>query len=302
MSGIKNIKLLVEAEEIINKCTEDFKKQGITFEFKPKIIYTDMDVGSTKNVVVARCYTGVNVFYSKIIFDSFMSSLEFKKFYDLEVSEQAFHLIFFEKYNRISEKFNQTNVIELFKPIYNNLNDFEVIIKHELWHLIEANKGVGKQDFLSEGTAIYVSEKERVFDKNLLFPYPEISKTLMLYHGCANFINQFMRGKNIGLLLDSDFRKNISNQYKNFLKLLYANSNNIKQEDNIYLMKKQYDEFKESLFVENPCKENLIKHYNKYDYANNFVEEIKNQDLSKLIESILLSNEKIKKMKPMEFY
>lgn len=165
--------------------------------------------------------------------------------------------------------------------------DRDMVLGHELWHLIEKEKGVLSSHILvAEGTAVYASM--RFVDENMALPLEKCKGFSEIFYYGAAYLFQEELGRDAPLtaLFDMQVRKSV---YEQLLVAVYENLDilvdDIRNDPLRLLMQgmalKEFPEFKN--LDGHLTAKNFIKTYQKLG-ATMLVRELKGQDLTKILE------------------
>ncbi len=188
------------AEESINRVLTFYKERGTPLSYYPKIQYVN-EVYPQRPNILAIIREELETMEQS--FDYFFQNLTktiWKDAYNLDVSDEAIaEVITIEKRNMnrlfVPPEFGSGADILLFQPYISHsttIEERDEILAHEIWHLIEKERGVLKQHpLITEGTATYAMK--RFNGKDCDTPFEKCKDYFtMLYSGAANVVQSYV--------------------------------------------------------------------------------------------------------------
>lgn len=273
------MKVLEYAEKSLEKVLNFYESRGITLSYHPKLIYVDEVFPEMPQIAAIKDELVPILFFPKELI-----KIIWYEFYEIRLSNDAVD----DLIKAIEDKIPYSNTrptdekkIVLFKPFKKYINISDEIIAHEVWHLIEIERGVFyKHSLIAEGTATYAMIE--FVGKEYSFSGKCENLITMLYNGAANIVKKYVENSRNPLkeMLNEKIRNEIQHELIGTIKSFLTQRKNIELKE-IKSVLEKFPEFGE-LFKE-PTPKKIISFYEKIG-ARKFADELRNQNLEKLIE------------------
>ncbi|MDP2925568.1 MAG: hypothetical protein Q8N99_04300 [Nanoarchaeota archaeon] len=290
------------AEKSLDLVLPFYEGQGVPLSYRPKIVYIN-EVHPLFPEGVARAKAEVDFlqFADKILSVSMLQE-SWRKFYSLEFSEKALEELFTATLNYAGNGNVQIHPLEkriaeddsgifLFKPYNEFSQDTKArdrILAHEVWHLIEQERGViNVAPMINEGTATYA---ERRFvgkkGKKSIEDYEDYFS--MIYNGSAKLVQDYVDSEENPLkaVLETSIRLKIEDELLRRIKpkLIATLEKTLESQENMFAIGESMKQLPVFARIQgNVTAENLLRAYEEIG-AQLFVEEAKRQDLTKFVE------------------
>lgn len=284
-----------DLEKYLSTALDYYKEFGLELTKRPKVVYLDEIYNLNENVsAMAMVEIDIQKALSDLVSDEF-SQLSWKNVYGLEISKEASREIneitksrFFsiepEKYKDID-----ADVVFFNKLLNHSEKEAEAIMVHEVFHLLENQHNVLQNTkMISEGAATFAESLFLEYGADIEIEDCE-SHYEMIYAGGANLVYKYVKGmvNPYITLLDLDLRKEMQDEFlQRFIPSIMKCTEKILQNPDYgeAVSKQMLEQVPElSVLRDNVTKESLLKFYSAIG-AEKFVEEIRSQDMSKLVE------------------
>lgn len=216
-------------------------------------------------------------------------------FHHLEISDDAadeFSRHIQENSEEFTEQLRHSSPHEFDREtdifIYNvaNINKLHDLMVHELWHLIEVQKGVFKgSECIHEGTATFIQKRFIGADPAGEDFHKKATASNAMYDMVGKIVDEELKLAQGSLpkLLEKDFRKKLADRVKSEVLPLWFeafNKESSEQQRTMIINNPHY-----AAFVENPSHENLIATFRSMG-ALKWADEMDKQDTSSYVEHL----------------
>ena len=282
-------------EESVSRVLRFYQSVGTTLSYRPKISYVDGICQHRPNfLAMIRDEFEILDRYSDFIDQNFGRTI-WKDAYGIDISEEAVVEVMKIQKNRINKflipkEFESGADILIFQPCRKfdkNKRNIDEIFAHEIWHLIEKEKGLLQETpFIMEGTATYAMK--RFIGESCNKKFVEFGDFFsMMYLGAANIVQDYIRNKEnpYQVMLDRSIRGEIQQDLLERVKpvLVERIKKSLEDEENkiaIAFSMQQIPDFRE--LNGNLSAENIIRVYRKMG-ANKLADELEGKNLEGLI-------------------
>jgi len=212
--------IVKQAEDSVKRVLKFYEARGTALSYQPTLQYHDGICQQRPDAVAMVKYEYLTLDNVLDFFSQKLAKTIWKDAYNLDISSEAIAEI-----TRIQKKtfgkillpqeFEFGADILIFQP-YQTLSrapkDRDEIIAHEVWHLIEQERGLQEHPFIMEGTATYAMKKfvGQSCDKG---PEDYGDFFMMMYLGAANIVQSYVGDSEnpYQLMLDRELRAQMQN-------------------------------------------------------------------------------------------
>jgi len=195
-----NSNLLKLAEESVIKVLKFYESRGTPLSYHPKLQYVDRICPEVPDglAMIREEFETVGNYID--FFSQNLAKAMWKDAYGIDVSDEAIAEVTRIQKDKlgkilIPQEFESGADVLLFQPYQNHSKkqeDRDMIMAHEVWHLIEKERGVLQEHpFIMEGTATYAMRKFRGESCDKSFEEFDDLVTMM-YLGAANIVQNYV--------------------------------------------------------------------------------------------------------------
>jgi len=192
--------VIKSAEESVSRVLKFYKDRGTPLSYSPRLEYVD-GICPQRHDALAMIRQEFETLdkYSDFLYQN-LGRTVWKDAYNIDVSDEAIAEVTRIQKDKlgkilIPQEFDSGADVLIFQPYQNHCreqNDGDEIMAHEIWHLIEKERGVLQEHpFIMEGTATYAMRRFR--GKSCNKPFEKFDDFfMMMYLGAANVVQGYV--------------------------------------------------------------------------------------------------------------